>query len=64
MRFEGQNVLVSGGTRGIGRGIAEAFLREGACVLVSSSSGGKAWEELQAAHPEALAAGRLALRKT
>ncbi|MEN9359874.1 MAG: hypothetical protein RL095_1409 [Verrucomicrobiota bacterium] len=59
MRFEGQNVLVSGGTRGIGRGIAEAFLREGACVLVSSSSGGKPWEELQAAHPEALAAGRL-----
>ena len=34
-RFEGQNVIVTGGTRGIGRGIAEAFLKEGANVLVT-----------------------------
>jgi 3-oxoacyl-[acyl-carrier protein] reductase len=36
-RFEGQNVIVTGGTRGIGRGISEAFLSEGANVLVTYS---------------------------
>ena len=36
-RFEGQNVIVTGGTRGIGRGIAEAFLKEGAHVLATYS---------------------------
>jgi 3-oxoacyl-[acyl-carrier protein] reductase len=35
MRFQGQNVVVTGGTRGIGRGISEAFLKEGANVLVT-----------------------------
>lgn len=36
-RFEGQNVVVTGGTRGIGKGIAEAFLKEGANVLATYS---------------------------
>ncbi|MEA2013322.1 MAG: SDR family NAD(P)-dependent oxidoreductase [Verrucomicrobiota bacterium] len=33
--FKDKIVIVSGGTRGIGKGIAEAFLREGAEVLVT-----------------------------
>jgi 3-oxoacyl-[acyl-carrier protein] reductase len=33
--FSGQNVIVTGGTRGIGRGISEAFLKAGANVLAT-----------------------------
>ena len=35
MRFEGRNVLVTGGASGIGLAIADAFLIEGARVLVA-----------------------------
>jgi NAD(P)-dependent dehydrogenase (short-subunit alcohol dehydrogenase family) len=38
-RFEGQTAIVTGAARGLGRGIAEAFLREGASVLVADING-------------------------
>jgi 3-oxoacyl-[acyl-carrier protein] reductase len=36
--FEGQTVIVSGGTRGIGKAIAESFLKAGAKVIVTYSA--------------------------
>ena len=35
MRFQGQGVIVTGASRGIGRGIVDAFLEEGARVLAT-----------------------------
>jgi NAD(P)-dependent dehydrogenase (short-subunit alcohol dehydrogenase family) len=40
-RLEGQNALVIGGTSGIGRAIAEGFLRAGARVIVAGHNPGK-----------------------
>ncbi|WP_244605549.1 SDR family NAD(P)-dependent oxidoreductase [Halorussus marinus] len=37
-RFEGETVLVTGSTRGIGAGVAERFAREGANVVVTGRS--------------------------
>jgi NAD(P)-dependent dehydrogenase (short-subunit alcohol dehydrogenase family) len=34
-RLQGKNVLVTGGTTGVGFGIAERFLHEGASVVVT-----------------------------
>jgi len=36
--FKGQTVIVTGGTRGIGKGIAESFLKAGAKVIVTYST--------------------------
>jgi 3-oxoacyl-[acyl-carrier protein] reductase len=36
--FKGQTVIITGGTRGIGKAIAEGFLKAGAKVIVTYST--------------------------
>ena len=50
--LKGRSVIVTGGSKGIGKGIARAFVREGANVLIAARD-----EEALAAAAEELAAG-------
>ncbi|QPJ63718.1 MAG: SDR family oxidoreductase [Candidatus Nitronauta litoralis] len=55
--FNDQTVIVTGGTRGIGRAIAEAFLKSGARVLVTfqgNTEAAKAFEEANQEHADRL----------
>lgn len=61
MRFEGQTVVVTGGTRGIGRALTLAFLDEGAAVHATYRSGDEAAESLREACGER--AERLSLHR-
>ncbi len=46
-KLKGRNVLITGGSRGIGRAIAERFYQEGAHVMVNYNSSTKAIGEMQ-----------------
>ena len=50
--FKGQTALVTGGTRGIGRGISEALLKAGAKVLATYHSNDKAAKEFAESRKE------------
>ena len=45
--FDGQKVIITGGTRGIGRGIAQAFLESGAQVIVTYAGNDSAAENFK-----------------
>ena len=61
MRFAGQTVVVTGGTRGIGRALTRAFLTEGATVHATYRAGDEAAEALREACGEL--AERLSLHR-
>jgi 3-oxoacyl-[acyl-carrier protein] reductase len=48
MLLEGKKILVTGGTRGIGRAIAEGFAKQGASVIIFGTNEEKAKEAIQA----------------
>ena len=60
MRLNNKIAIVTGGSRGIGYATVEAFLREGATVILTASSqttAQKAVEKLRAEHPGARVSG-------
>lgn len=50
--FKDQTVIVTGGTRGIGRGVSEAFLAAGARVIATYRSNAPAAEQFQKANDD------------
>lgn len=59
--FSGQTVIVTGGTRGIGRGIVESFLRAGARVIATYSTNEAAAAQFRQDNSQF--AGRVDVRK-
>ena len=59
MNFESQTIVVTGGTRGIGRAVTEAFLAAGATVVATYRSNDAAAEAFRAGLGEASARLRL-----
>lgn len=60
MRLQNQVAIITGGSRGIGYATAEAFVREGATVILTASSianAQKAAEKLKEAFPQATVEG-------
>ena len=52
MDFTDQTVIVTGGTRGIGRGISEAFLKKGATVIATYAGNDAAAMKMKEANAE------------
>ena len=59
--FENQNVIVTGGTRGIGAGITESFLKKGATVVATYSGNDEAAKAFQ--DKNSLYGNKLVLKK-
>jgi len=52
LQFDDQLVIVTGGTRGIGKAISSAFLERGASVIATYVSGAEAAEKFKSTHPQ------------